>query len=522
MAPKAKKGGHFLASGTDTYVFKIDKDAAWPLEIFTNKGVRSVRCFQNTATKFRFDGEPKYVVRLVIHARGEVEQQRKLKEWKARINSPIITNQFITSLHEYETDPVFMQYYKTDDGPDGTELRDGEIVSGSSYMKINDATNEVKYAESLFGEMSESDSKKLTYKFNPREKESIQQALLYDQFEGIPADWNGIEDFITWTQNAEKDPGKDFPEFWCLVTPLHGPDVAALLFWDIGTYPSKFAMMIDVLEVLKTISEQSEKDRVVHMDTHDQNMACLKINGQWKGILHDQGKVQFVNDHALFLEQLIKLYSGTRAVNKTIKRIFKENDKAGIDEPDCSIGDPTIKNNSNNENDDSALKIVEWLKKSDGNYTRFTKSFDIIHVLIMIEEAIYILCKREKEDFAPRKNVTIFNRIVVEAIHNLCKDVMNEKVGNIDKLLSTYILSVKSAWTTLEQLPESRAAAAALRAFVEEEKAQQNLEKANRQKRFNNYSRTLKAERLERLARENGANKGGRRRYRRKTRKLRR
>jgi hypothetical protein len=258
------------------------------------------------------------------------------------------------------------------------------------------------------------------------------------------------------------------------------------------------------------------------MDTHDQNMACLKINGQWKGILHDQGKVQFVNDHALFMEELIKLYSGTRAVNKTIKRIFKENDKAGIDEPDCSIGDPTIKNNSNNENDDSALKIVEWLKKSDGNYTRFTKSFDIIHVLIMIEEAIYILCKREKEDFAPRKNVTIFNRIVVEAIHKLCKDVMNEKVGNIDKLLSTYIVSVKSAWTTLEQLPESRAAAAALRAFVEEERAQQNLEKANRQKRFNNYSRTLKAERLERLARENGANKGGRRRYRRKTRKLRR
>ncbi len=110
MAPKLKKGGHFLASGTDTYVFKIDKDAAWPLEIYTNKGVRSVRCFQNTATKFKYDGEPKYVVRLVIHARGEVELQRKLKAWKSRINNPIITNRFITSLHEYETDPIFMQY----------------------------------------------------------------------------------------------------------------------------------------------------------------------------------------------------------------------------------------------------------------------------------------------------------------------------------------------------------------------------------------------------------------------------
>ena len=517
MALKLKKGGHFLASGTDTYVFKIDKDAAWPLEIYTNKGVRSVRCFQNTATKFKYDGEPKYVVRLVIHARGEVELQRKLKAWKSKINNPIITNRFIISLHEYQTDPIFMQYYRTDDGPDGTELKDGEIVTDSSYMKINDATNEVKYAESLFGEMSESDSKKLTYKFNPKEKESIQQALLYDQFEGIPADWNGIEDFITWTQNAEKDPDQDFPDFWCLVTPLQGPDVLALSFWDIGTYPSKFTMMIDVLEVLKTISEQSEKNRILHMDTHEENMACLKINGKWKGILHDPGKLQFVGDRALFMNELIKLYSETRAVNKTIRRIFKENEKEDFDEPDCTIGDPVIKNNNNkNEDDGLVRKMVEWLKKSDKNYTRFTKSFDIIHVLIMIEEALYINCKREKEDFAPRKNVTIFYHVIVETIHNLCKDVMDESENEIDKLLSTYICSTKSAWTTLEQLPESRAAAASLKKRIEEEKAQQNLEKANRQKRFNNYSRTLKAERLEKLA------KGGRRRYRRKTRKLRR
>jgi len=521
MAPKAKKGGHFLASGTDTYVFKIDKDAAWPLEIFTNKGVRSVRCFQNTATKFKYDGEPKYVVRLVIHARGEVELQRKLKAWKSKINNPIITNRFITSLHEYETDPIFMQYYRTDYGPDGTELRDGEIVTDSSYMKINDATNEVKYAENLFGEMTESDGKKLTYKFNPRERESIQQALLYDQFEGIAADWNGIEDFITWTQNAEKDPGQDSPDFWCLVTPLQGPDLVNLTFWDIGTYPSKFTMMIDVLEVLKTISELSEKNRILHMDTHEENMACLKIKGQWKGILHDPGKLQFVSDRAFFMNELIKLYSETRAVNKTIKRIFKENEKEDFDEPDCSIGDPVIKNNSNkNEDDGLVRKMVEWLQKSDGNYTRFTKSFDIIHVFIMIEEALYINCKRETEDFAPRKNVTIFYRVIVETIHNLCKDVMDESESEIDKLLSTYICSIKSAWTTLEQLPESRAAAAALKKRIAEEQAQENIAKANRQKRFNNYSLTLKAERLEKLAK--GANKGGRRRYRRKTRKLRR
>lgn len=521
MAPKAKKGGHFLASGTDTYVFKIDKDAAWPLEIFTNKGVRSVRCFQNTATKFKYDGEPKYVVRLVIHARGEVELQRKLKAWKSRINNPIITNRFITSLHEYETDPIFMQYYRTDYGPDGTELRDGEIVTDSSYMKINDATNEVKYAENLFGEMTESDGKKLTYKFNPRERESIQQALLYDQFEGIAADWNGIEDFITWTQNADKDPGQDSPDFWCLVTPLQGPDVVNLTFWDIGTQPSKFTMMIDVLEVLKTISELSEKNRILHMDTHEENMACLKIKGQWKGILHDPGKLQFVSDRAFFMNELIKLYSETRAVNKTIKRIFKENEKEDFDEPDCSIGDPVIKNNSNkNEDDGLVRKMVEWLQKSDGNYTRFTKSFDIIHVFIMIEEALYINCKRETEDFAPRKNVTIFYRVIVETIHNLCKDVMDESESEIDKLLSTYICSTKSAWTTLEQLPESRAAAAALKKRIAEEQAQENIAKANRQKRFNNYSLTLKAERLEKLAK--GANKGGRRRYRRKTRKLRR
>ena len=132
----------------------------------------------------------------------------------------------------------------------------------------------------------------------------------------------------------------------------------------------------------------------------------------------------------------------------------------------------------------------------------------------MIEEALYINCKRETEDFAPRKNVTIFYRVIVETIHNLCKDVMDESENEIDKLLSTYICSIKSAWTKLEQLPESRAAAASLKKRIEEEKAQQNLEKANRQKRFNNYSRTLKAERLEKLA------KGGRRRP--KTRKLRR
>jgi hypothetical protein len=521
MAPKLKKGGHFLASGTDTYVFKIDKDAAWPLEIFTNKGVRSVRCFQNTATKFKYDGEPKYVVRLVIHARGEVELQRKLKAWKSRINNPIITNRFITSLHEYETDPIFMQYYRTDYGPDGTELRDGEIVTDSSYMKINDATNEVKYAENLFGEMTESDGKKLTYKFNPRERESIQQALLYDQFEGIAADWNGIEDFITWTQNADKDPGQDSPDFWCLVTPLQGPDVVNLTFWDIGTQPSKFTMMIDVLEVLKTISELSEKNRILHMDTHEENMACLKIKGQWKGILHDPGKVQFVSDRAFFMNELIKLYSETRAVNKTIKRIFKENEKEDFDEPDCSIGDPVIKNNSNkNEDDGLVRKMVEWLQKSDGNYTRFTKSFDIIHVLIMIEEALYINCKRETEDFAPRKNVTIFYRVIMETIHNLCKDVMDESESEIDKLLSTYICSTKSAWTTLEQLPESRAAAAALKKRIEEEQAQENIAKANRQKRFNNYSLTLKAERLEKLAK--GANEGGRRKRKSRTKKLRR
>ena len=521
MAPKAKKGGHFLASGTDTYVFKIDKDAAWPLEIYTNKGVRSVRCFQNTATKFKYDGEPKYVVRLVIHARGEVELQRKLKAWKSRINNPIITNRFITSLHEYETDPIFMQYYRTDYGPDGTELRDGEIVTDSSYMKINDATNEVKYAENLFGEMTESDGKKLTYKFNPRERESIQQALLYDQFEGIAADWNGIEDFITWTQNADKDPGQDSPDFWCLVTPLQGPDVVNLTFWDIGTQPSKFTMMIDVLEVLKTISELSEKNRILHMDTHEENMACLKIKGQWKGILHDPGKLQFVSDRAFFMNELIKLYSETRAVNKTIKRIFKENEKEDFDEPDCSIGDPVIKNNSNkNEDDGLVRKMVEWLQKSDGNYTRFTKSFDIIHVFIMIEEALYINCKRETEDFAPRKNVTIFYRVIVETIHNLCKDVMDESESEIDKLLSTYICSTKSAWTTLEQLPESRAAAAALKKRIAEEQAQENIAKANRQKRFNNYSLTLKAERLEKLAK--GANEGGRRKRKSRTKKLRR
>ena len=274
-------------------------------------------------------------------------------------------------------------------------------------------------------------------------------------------------------------------------------------------------MMIDVLEVLKTISEQSEKNRILHMDTHEENMACLKINGKWKGILHDPGKLQFVGDRALFIEELIKLYSETRAVNKTIRRIFKENEKEDFDEPDCTIGDPVIKNNSNtNEDDGLVRKMVEWLKKSDNNYTRFTKSFDIIHVFIMIEEALYINCKRETEDFAPRKNVTIFYRVIVETIHNLCKDVMDETESEIDKLLSTYICSTKSAWTTLEQLPESRAAAASLKKRIEEEKAQQNLEKANRQKRFNNYSRTLKAKRLENLA------KGGRRRP--KTKKLRR
>ena len=174
-----------------------------------------------------------------------------------------------------------------------------------------------------------------------------------------------------------------------------------------------------------------------------------------------------------------------------------------------------IKNNSNtNEDDGLVRKMVEWLKKSDNNYTRFTKSFDIIHVFIMIEEALYINCKRETDNFAPRKNVTIFYRVIVETIHNLCKDVMDESESEIDKLLSTYICSTKSAWTTLEQLPESRAAAASLKKRIEEEKAQQNLEKANRQKRFNNYSRTLKAKRLENLA------KGGRRRP--KTKKLRR
>jgi hypothetical protein len=273
-------------------------------------------------------------------------------------------------------------------------------------------------------------------------------------------------------------------------------------------------MMIDVLEVLKTISEQSEKNRILHMDTHEENMACLKINGQWKGILHDPGKLQFVSDRALFMTELIKLYSETRAVNKTIRRIFKENEKEDFDEPDCSIGDPVIKNNSNkNEDDGFGEKMVEWLKKSDGNYTRFTKSFDIIHVFIMIEEALYINCKREKEDFAPRKNVSIFYRIIVETIHNLCKDVMDESKSEseIDKLLSTYICSTKSAWTILEQLPASRAAAAALKKRIEEEKAQENIAKANRQKRFNNYSQKLKVER---------ANKGGRRRP--KTKKLRR
>jgi hypothetical protein len=393
-----------------------------------------------------------------------------------------------------------MQYYRTDYGPDGTELSDGEIVTDSSYMKINDATNEVKYAESLFGEMSESDGKKLTYKFNPRERESIQQALLYDQFEGIAADWNGIEDFITWTQNADKDPGQDSPDFWCLVTPLQGPDVVNLTFWGIGTQPSKFTMMIDVLEVLKTISELSEKNRILHMDTREENMACLKIKGQWKGILHDPGKLQFVSDRAFFMNELIKLYSETRAVNKTIKRIFKENEKKDFDEPDCSIGDPVIKNNSNkNEDDGLVRKMVEWLQKSDGNYTRFTKSFDIIHVLIMIEEALYINCKRETEDFAPRKNVTIFYRVIVETIHNLCKDVMDEGESEIDKLLSTYICSTKSAWTTLEQLPESRAAALKKRIA---------------------YSLTLKSERLEKLAK--GANEGGRRKRKSRTKKLRR
>ena len=523
MALKLKKGGHFLASGTDTYVFKIDKDAAWPLEIYTTKGVRSVRCFQNTATKFKYDGEPKYVVRLVIHARGEVELQRKLKAWKSRINNPIITNRFITSLHEYETDTIFMEYYKTDYGPDGSEIRDGEIVTGSSYMKINDATNEVKYVESLFGETTEDEKKRFTYKFNPKEKESIQEALVYDQFEGIAADWNGIEDFMKWTKAADKDPGQDYPTFWCLVTPLQGPDVVNLTFWDIGTHPSKFTMMIDVLEVLKIISEQSEKNRILHMDTHEENMACLKIDGQWKGILHDPGKLQFVSDRALFMNELIKLYTETRAVNKTIKRIFSENEKEDFDEPDCSIGDPVIKNNSNkNEDDGLVRKMVEWLKKSDGNYARFTKSFDIIHVLIMIEEALYINCKRETEDFAPRKDVTIFYRVIVETIHNLCKDVMDESESEseIDKLLSTYICSIKSAWTTLEQLPASRAAAAALQKLIEEEKAEQNIAKAKRQKKYDNYTQKLKAERLERLAK--AASEGGRRKYRRKTRKFRR
>ena len=523
MAPKVKKGGHFIASGTDTYVFKIDKDAAWPLEIYTTKGVRSVRCFQNTATKFKYDGEPKYVVRLVIHARGEVELQRKLKAWKSRINNPIITNRFITSLHEYETDTIFMEYYRTDYGPDGSEIRDGEIVTGSSYMKINDATNEVKYVESLFGEMTEDEKKRFTYKFNPKEKESIQEALVYDQFEGIAADWNGIEDFMKWTKAADKDPGQDYPTFWCLVTPLQGPDVVNLTFWDIGTHPSKFTMMIDVLEVLKIISEQSEKNRILHMDTHEENMACLKIDGQWKGILHDPGKLQFVSDRALFMNELIKLYTETRAVNKTIKRIFSENEKENFDEPDCSIGDPVIKNNSNkNEDDGLVRKMVEWLKKSDGNYARFTKSFDIIHVLIMIEEALYINCKRETEDFAPRKDVTIFYRVIVETIHNLCKDVMDESESEseIDKLLSTYICSIKSAWTTLEQLPASRAAAAALQKLIEEEKAEQNIAKAKRQKKYNNYTQKLKAERLERLAK--AATEGGRRRRKSRTKKLRR
>jgi len=525
MAPKVKKGGHFIASGTDTYVFKIDKDAAWPLEIYTTKGVRSVRCFQNTATKFKYDGEPKYVVRLVIHARGEVELQRKLKAWKSRINNPIITNRFITSLHEYETDTIFMEYYRTDYGPDGTELRDGEIVTGSSYMKINDATNEVKYVESLLGEMTEDEKKRFTYKFNSKEKKSIQEALVYDQFEGIAPDWNGIEDFMKWTKAADKDPGQDYPKFWCLVTPLQGPDVVNLTFWDIGTQPSKFTMMIDVLEVLKIISEQSEKNRILHMDTHEENMACLMIDGQWKGILHDPGKLQFVSDRAFFMNELIKLYTETRAVNKTIKRIFSENEKEDFDEPDCSIGDPVIKNNSNkNEDDGLGTKMVEWLKKSDGNYARFTKSFDIIHVLIMIEEALYINCKRETEDFAPRKDVTIFYRVIVETIHNLCRDVMDESESEseseIDKLLSRYIYSIKSAWTTLEQLPASRAAAAALQKLIEEEKAEQNIAKASRQKRYNNYTEKLKAARLEKLAK--AASEGGRRSRKSRTKKLRR
>jgi hypothetical protein len=525
MAPKVKKGGHFIASGTDTYVFKIDKDAAWPLEIYTTKGVRSVRCFQNTATKFKYDGEPKYVVRLVIHARGEVELQRKLKAWKSRINNPIITNRFITSLHEYETDTIFMEYYRTDYGPDGTELRDGEIVTGSSYMKINDATNEVKYVESLLGEMTEDEKKRFTYKFNSKEKKSIQEALVYDQFEGIAPDWNGIEDFMKWTKAADKDPGQDYPKFWCLVTPLQGPDVVNLTFWDIGTQPSKFTMMIDVLEVLKIISEQSEKNRILHMDTHEENMACLIIDGQWKGILHDPGKLQFVSDRAFFMNELIKLYTETRAVNKTIKRIFSENEKEDFDEPDCSIGDPVIKNNSNkNEDDGLGTKMVEWLKKSDGNYARFTKSFDIIHVLIMIEEALYINCKRETEDFAPRKDVTIFYRVIVETIHNLCRDVMDESESEseseIDKLLSRYIYSIKSAWTTLEQLPASRAAAAALQKLIEEEKAEQNIAKASRQKRYNNYTEKLKAARLEKLAK--AASEGGRRSRKSRTKKLRR
>jgi len=92
--------------------------------------------------------------------------------------------------------------------------------------------------------------------------------------------------------------------------------------------------------------------------------------------------------------------------------------------------------------------------------------------------------------------------------------------SEIDKLLSTYICSTKSAWITLEQLPASRAAAAALQKLIEEEKAEQNIAKAKRQKRHNNFTQKLKAERLERLAK--AASEGGRRKYRRKTRKLRR
>jgi hypothetical protein len=388
-------------------------------------------------------------------------------------------------------------------------------------MKINDETNEVKYVESLFGEMTEDEQKRFTYKFNPKEKTSIQKALSYDHFSGFPADWGGIEDFMKWTRTADKDPGQDFPDFWCLVTPLQGPDVANLTFWDIGTQPSKFPIILDVLELLKTISEQSETNRVLHMDTHDENMACLKINGQWKGILHDPGKVQFVNDHALFMEELVKLYSGTRAVNKTIKRIFKEQEKKKADEPDCSVGDPE-RNENNGGVDDLGEKMVAWMKKSDGNYTRFTKAFDIIHVFIVLEDILYVYCKREAEDFAPRKNVADFNRIVSESLHNLCKNVMNEKLGNIDKPISEYINNTKRGWEILEALPASKNAAATFKEMVEKEKAEEDARIAERNKKFNNYSRKLKAERLERLARENGANKGGRRKYRRKTRKFRR